>query len=72
MTGSALSIARSAPDYWHQAREGAPEPGRGLNLTIRILTKSFGANQVLKGLDLFVPAGQFVSIVGKSGCGKST
>jgi sulfonate transport system ATP-binding protein len=72
MTGSALSIARSAPDYWHQAREGASEPGPGLNLTIRNLAKSFGANQVLKGLDLFVPAGQFVSIVGKSGCGKST
>ncbi len=72
MTASALSLGRTAPDYWRQSRENASAPGSGLNLTVRNLAKSFGANQVLKGLDLFIPAGQFVSIVGKSGCGKST
>jgi sulfonate transport system ATP-binding protein len=36
------------------------------------LQKSFGDNQVLRGIDLHIPPGQFVAIVGRSGCGKST
>jgi sulfonate transport system ATP-binding protein len=48
------------------------EVSRGLPLTIRGLRKSFGDNEVLRGIDLHVPAGQFVAIVGRSGCGKST
>jgi sulfonate transport system ATP-binding protein len=55
-----------------QARRGAEAASRGLPLTIRGLRKSFGDNEVLRGIDLHVPAGQFVAIVGRSGCGKST
>jgi len=50
----------------------SPQLSRGLSLTIRNLRKSFGDNQVLRGIDLHIPAGQFVAIVGQSGCGKST
>ena len=55
------------------AEDGRPEDlPRGLPLTIRGLRKSFGDNEVLRGIDLHIPAGQFVAIVGRSGCGKST
>src|SRR6202163_1793787 len=55
-----------------QVRRGTEAPPRGLSLTIRGLRKSFGDNEVLRGIDLHIPAGQFVAIVGRSGCGKST
>jgi sulfonate transport system ATP-binding protein len=58
-------------DAW-LARRGSEILSRGLPLTIRGLRKSFGDNQVLRGIDLQIPAGQFVAIVGRSGCGKST
>jgi sulfonate transport system ATP-binding protein len=54
------------------ARRGPRTASRGLSLTIRDLHKSFGDNEVLCGIDLHIPAGQSVAIVGRSGCGKST
>jgi sulfonate transport system ATP-binding protein len=41
-------------------------------VTARGLSKSFGDHPVIAGLDLHVPAGQFLAVVGRSGCGKST
>ncbi|MFV0336411.1 MAG: ABC transporter ATP-binding protein [Tropicimonas sp.] len=36
------------------------------------IRKSFGAVEVIKGIDLDIPSGEFVVFVGPSGCGKST
>ena len=46
--------------------------GHGLSITIEGLHKSFGEQDVLRGIDLTIEPGQFVTIVGRSGCGKST
>lgn len=65
----------AASNLIHEAavtHHGARDPSRALSLTIRGLRKSFGNNEVLRGIDLYIPAGQSAAIVGKSGCGKST
>ena len=41
-------------------------------IKLRNITKSFGALQVLKGIDLDISQGEIVSIVGPSGAGKTT
>ncbi|WP_313090297.1 ATP-binding cassette domain-containing protein, partial [Stutzerimonas nitrititolerans] len=49
----------------HSIRQGIP-------LVIEGIGKAFGEREVLQGIDLNIPAGQFVAVVGRSGCGKST
>ena len=41
-------------------------------LELKSVTKSFGATDVIKGVDLTVNDGEFCVFVGPSGCGKST
>ncbi len=41
-------------------------------IELKNITKSFGALQVLKGIDLSIEKGEVVSIVGPSGAGKTT
>lgn len=45
---------------------------RGTPLVLNGVTKRYGQNTILNGLDLHIPAGQFVAVVGRSGGGKST
>ena len=48
------------------ANSGAPL------VKVRDLRKSFGQNQVLRGVDLDVARGEVVSVIGSSGSGKTT
>jgi iron(III) transport system ATP-binding protein len=41
-------------------------------LSVRGLTKAFGPVQVLRGVDLDVPANSLTAVLGPSGCGKTT
>ena len=41
-------------------------------VTLKSVTKSYGATHVLHGIDIDIADGEFVVLVGPSGCGKST
>jgi sulfonate transport system ATP-binding protein len=45
---------------------------RGLQITFDNVWRSFGSREVLRGLTLDIPPGQFLAIVGRSGGGKTT
>ena len=47
-------------------------PPKGLAIEIKGLTKAFGRTPVLRSLDLEVPWGQVLSVLGPNGCGKTT
>ncbi|WP_407575302.1 aliphatic sulfonates ABC transporter ATP-binding protein [Raoultella terrigena] len=44
----------------------------GIPLLLNGVTKRYGENTILNALDLHIPTGQFVAVVGHSGGGKST
>ncbi len=45
---------------------------RPIRCAARGVTKAFGSNPILRGVDLEIPEGTFAVLVGPSGCGKST
>lgn len=42
----------------------------GIPLLLNGVTKRYGENTILNALDLHIPTGQFVAVVGRSGGGK--
>ena len=42
------------------------------NIQLKAVRKSYGAVEVIKGVDLEIKKGEFMVFVGPSGCGKST
>ncbi|MFG1344891.1 ATP-binding cassette domain-containing protein [Xanthobacter autotrophicus DSM 431] len=69
-TRARLSHAGTPPGA--QAVPAAPRRWKGEPIRLSGVTKSFGARPVLRRLDLDVPAGQFLAVVGRSGGGKTT
>ena len=45
---------------------------QGTPLLLNGVTKRYGENTIINALDLHIPAGQFVAVVGRGGGGKST
>ena len=52
--------------------ESTALPERAPKITVTGLRKSFGTNEVLKGIDAVVSEGEVVCVIGPSGSGKST
>ena len=75
--GAAFQEILATPVNANTLREAMPGkheelPANGEAVLIEGLSKSFGDRRVLSKLDLAIPAGQLLAIVGRSGCGKST
>ncbi|MDR0621429.1 MAG: ATP-binding cassette domain-containing protein [Deltaproteobacteria bacterium] len=52
--------------------KGFGDPGGGAEVKAVGLVKNYGDNAVLKGLGFELKAGEFMAVVGRSGCGKTT
>jgi polar amino acid transport system ATP-binding protein len=59
-------------DTAHTADTADTATGAPPAVQIQGLRKSYGTNEVLKGIDLDVRSGEVIAIIGKSGSGKST
>ena len=63
--------SRSEPEDATASRSTADGGAVGYGIDVRGLRKSFGDDEVLRGLDLKIPEGRITSILGPSGAGKS-
>ena len=73
MPGAATQlIAVGGPDLPSAPAAGDPVSARRPVITIRGLSKSFNDTVIYDKFDLDLPQGEFISIFGPNGCGKST
>jgi sulfonate transport system ATP-binding protein len=71
--GAATALTRNAAEPTAPAEHVVERVSiEGLPLALTKVVKRFGARTVLNGIDLAIPAGQFVAVVGRSGGGKTT
>ena len=70
MATSKLSVVRSDPAPASEGEEGTSR--RRTFITIRGMSKSFNDTVIYDNFDLDLPQGEFISIFGPNGCGKST
>ncbi len=61
-----MSAPENQPRFWPQ------RPGPGIAVELRGLHLSYGAHQILRGIDLTVREGTTTALVGPSGSGKTT
>ncbi len=66
--GSMKSVIIYVP--WYKEESLAGQTAK--SVSIRDVHKSFGPVQVVKGLNIDIPAGEFLVLLGPSGCGKTT
>lgn len=74
-TEEAKAFRETSPKQWfpYAAPQAKRKQQSGeIAVSLRSVGKRFGDKTVLEGIDLGIPAGQFVAVIGKSGCGKST
>jgi NitT/TauT family transport system ATP-binding protein len=64
-----MNVADRRPEPEQQVLEERPEPA---DLTVQDLSLYFGDKQILREINLEIPAGQFIALIGPSGSGKST